>query len=171
MADTETQIKLNSALRHVGTGAGTLFTLFGALQFVTPDQVAQLTAAVHDFNNSVISAYGALTKMWIILGPLGLLWMGKLGYQSSSVKALASNLLKIAAGPASPAAAEAQKAVIQATAAVAADPTIPTSVEAKNTLIAATISLPEVQTIVTDAKTAAESPSPSVVAVLVNRAS
>src|SRR5882757_1216000 len=47
--------------------------------------------------------------------------------------------------------------------AIATDPSSDVSVDAKNALIAATIALPEVQTIVTDAKTAAASPSPSVV--------
>lgn len=143
MADTpvtESQNKLNAALRYAGASASTLFTVFGVLQFVTPDQVAQLTQAVHDFNQSVLSAYGALTKMWIILGPVALFWLGKVGFQSSSVQAMAGKLLKIATSAPSPEADE-----------------------AKNKLIAATIALPEVQTIVTDAKTAAASESPSVV--------
>lgn len=155
--------QLNVALRYIGTSLGTLFTIFGVIQFVTPDQVAQLTVAVHDFNQSVLSAYGALTKMWIILGPVGVIVLARLGIKSSSVQAIGQKLLSIATGPASPTAAEAQKVIVQATSAIAKDKTIPASDEAKNTLIAATISLPEVQTIVTDAKTAMASSSPSVV--------
>jgi hypothetical protein len=133
------------------------------LQFVTPEQVSQLTAAVHDFNQSILSAYGALTKMWVILGPVAVFFLGKAGIQSSSVKAIGDKLLRIATGAASPSAIEAQKVAINVTSAVASDKSIPQSVDAKNTLIAATIALPEVQTIVTDAKTAMESPSPSVI--------
>ena len=70
----------------------------------------------------------------------------------------------IATGTASPVAADAQTALIEGTKAVALDTSIPKSVEAKNTLVAATIALPEVKTIVTDAKTADASSSPSVVA-------
>ncbi len=163
MADTESQNKLNIALRYAGTSAGTLFTIFGALQFVTPEQVAQLTAAVHDFNQSILSAYGALTKMWIILGPAAIIVLTKFGIKSGTVPELMAKLLRIATGAASPEAAAAQKAIVQATAAIAQDKSIPASDDAKNTLIAATIALPEVQTIVTDKKTALASPSPSVV--------
>lgn len=70
----------------------------------------------------------------------------------------------IATGPASDIAVSAQTALIQATSAVAQDKAIPKSEEAKNTLVAATIALPEVQTIITDKKTADASPSSSVVA-------
>lgn len=97
MADTESQNKLNAALRYAGTSAATMFTIFGVLQFVTPDQVAQLTQAVHEFNQSILSAYGALTKMWVILGPAALLILGRIGVKSSSVQALGAKLLSMAA--------------------------------------------------------------------------
>jgi hypothetical protein len=160
---TEGQNKLNAGLRYAGTAVGTLFTLFGAMQFVTPEQVAQLTTAVHEFNQSIISAYGALTKMWIILGPAMVIFLAKFGIQSSSVKAIGDKLLRIATGPASPGAVEAQKAAINVTAAVALDKTIPTSEEAKNTLVAATIALPQVEQIISDKKTAVAAGSPSVI--------
>jgi len=141
---TEAQSKLGSVLRHGGTAAGTLFTLFGALQFVTPEQVAQLTAAVHDFNESIISAYGALTKMWVIIGPVGIYLIGKAGWNSASIKGISQKLMAIATGPAGPAAIEAQKAVIEVTTAVALDPAIPKSTEAKAALIDAVAAQPEV---------------------------
>lgn len=128
--------QLNAALRYIGTSLGTLFTIFGGMQFVTPDQVVQLLGAVHDFNESVLSAYGALTKMWIILGPVGVVILARIGVKSSSVQAMSQKLLSVATGG---------------------------SKDAKNTLIAATIALPQVQTIVTDEETALASPSPSVV--------
>ena len=164
MADTETGNKLNAGLRYAGTSAATIFTMMGALAILSPDQIAQLSIAVHQLNDSILSAYGALTKMWVILGPIAALYLGKVGVQSSGVKAIAEKLLHIAAGPASPAAVEAQKAVIQVTSAIAQDKSIPASAEATQALIAATIALPQVQTIVTDQKTADAAPSPSVVA-------
>jgi hypothetical protein len=159
---TEGQNKLNAGLRYAGTAFGTLGFIFGAMQFVTPEQVAQLTAAVHDFNNSMISAYGALTKMWIIIGPAMVITLAKFGIDSSTVKAIGDKLLRIATGPASPGAVEAQKAAINVTAAVALDKTIPTSEEAKNTLVQATIALPQVEQIISDKKTAIAAGSPSV---------
>lgn len=128
--------QLNAALRYIGTSLGTLFTIFGGMQFITPDQVVQLLGAVHDFNESVLSAYGALTKMWIILGPIGVVILARVGVKSSSVQAMSQKLLSVASGG---------------------------NKDAKNTLIAATIALPQVQTIVTDEETALASPSPSVV--------
>lgn len=128
--------QLNAALRYIGTSLGTLFTIFGGMQFITPDQVVQLLGAVHDFNESILSAYGALTKMWIILGPIGVVILARVGVKSSSVQAMSQKLLSVASGG---------------------------NKDAKNTLIAATIALPQVQTIVTDEETALASPSPSVV--------
>lgn len=141
---TESQNKLNAALRYAGTSAGTLFTVFGVLQFITPEQVAQLTQAVHDFNQSALSMYGALTKMWLILGPIAVIWLGKVGVQSSSIKGIMAKLFSIAANSADPKAAEAQTAIISATAQIAQDPQIQTSREAKVALLDSTASLPEV---------------------------
>ncbi len=141
---TEGQNQLNAALRYGGTTAATLFTILGGLQFVTPEQVAQLTAAVHDFNQSILSAYGALTKMWVILGPVAIFWLTKAGVQSSSVKSIAGKLLQIATGAASPSSIEAQKAAIQVTSAVAQDKSIPKSTEAKAALLDAVAAQPEV---------------------------
>lgn len=141
---TESQNKLNAALRYGGASAATVFTLFGALQFVTPEQVAELTTQVHVFNESILSAYGALTKMWVILGPVALFWLGKVGFQSSSVKAMAAKLLTIAANAADPKATEAQKAIVDATNVIALNPQIQTSTEAKVALLDAVAAQPEV---------------------------
>ena len=141
MADTETGNKLNAGLRYAGTSAATIFTMMGALAILSPDQIAQLSIAVHQLNDSILSAYGALTKMWVILGPIAALYLGKVGVQSSGVKAIADKLLRIASGPASDQAAAAQKAIVQATSAIAQDKSIPVSDDAARALIAATISV------------------------------
>lgn len=161
---TESQNKLNAGLRYAGTSAATLFTIFGALQFVTPEQVAQLTAAVHEFNQSIVSAYGALTKMWVIIGPVALVWLGKVGFQSSSVKAMAAKLLTIAANNNDPKATEAQTAIVEATRSIARDPQIQASTEAKVALLDAVAAQPEVvgKINVTDAKLAEATESPQV---------
>lgn len=161
---TESQNKLNAALRYAGTSAGTLFTVFGVLQFVTPEQVAQLTVAVHDFNQSILSAYGALTKMWVILGPAAVIMLGRAGFKSSSVKGIAAKLLSIAANAADPKATEAQQAIVEATSTIARDPQIQTSTAAKVALLDAVAAQPEVvgSITVTDAKLAEATESPQV---------
>jgi hypothetical protein len=86
-------------------------------------------------------------------------WAMALNTQGAQIASVQS----IATGPSSSIAVSAQKALLQATSAIASDKSIPTSEDAKNTLIAATIALPEVQTIITDKKTADASSSSSVV--------
>jgi hypothetical protein len=133
------------------------------MSLVSADQLVSLKANLETLKTSIITGYGALVNMGIVLGPVLVVIMAKMGWDSSSVQAISRKLLGIATGPAGPAAIEAQNAVIQATAAVAMDKTLPKSDEAKNTLVAATIALPEVQTIVTDAKTALAAGSSSVI--------
>ncbi len=168
---TESQNKLNAAIRYAGTSAATVFTIFSVLSLISPEQAADLKANMETLKTSIVTGYGALQKMGLILGPVAVFLLGKAGWDSSTVQAISRKLLGIATGPAGASAIEAQTAAIQVTAAVAMDKTIQKSDEAKNTLVAATIALPEVQTIVTDAKTAAASPSPSVVPVAITRAS
>ena len=139
MANGETQNQLNIALRYAGTSLGTLFTILGALQFIPPEKVHDLTTALQDLQTSVITGYGALLKMWVILGPAAIATLTALGIKSGSIQSLGAKLLSMTkSGPAAE--------------------------QAKQVLIASTIALPEVQTIVTDKKTADAAPSESVVA-------
>lgn len=116
-ADTEFGNKLNAALRYGGASAGTLFTIFGTLQFVSPEQAQDLITQVHVLNDSVLTMYGALTKMMVILGPMGVMVAGYFGVKSSSVKELAGKLLRIAANKAAPEQAlEAKVAIVNAAA-------------------------------------------------------
>lgn len=144
MANTELQNKLSSLKRYAGTSGATLLTVLGALSFLDAQQIAEVKAQVDILNQSIVTAYGALTKMWIILGPVGIAVAAKLGWNSSGVKELAGKLLNIASGPASPQAAEAQKALVQATTAIAQDSNIPASLEAKAALIDGAAAQPEV---------------------------
>lgn len=107
MADTGTQNQLNAGLRYAGTSAGTLFGVLGALSLITPDQAHDLAAQVQILNQSILTAYGALLKMWVILGPVAVIVAGYFGVKSASVQALGAKLLKIVsheAPPATPAA-------------------------------------------------------------------
>lgn len=96
MANTELQNKLASAYRYAGTTGATALTVLGALSFLDAQQIAEIKAQVDIFNQSVVTAYGALTKMWLILGPIAILVAGKIGWNSSSVQSLAAKLLGIA---------------------------------------------------------------------------
>lgn len=138
-ATTESKNQLNIALRYAGTSAGTLFTLLGAIQFLTPEQVAQLATASHDLSNSIITGYGALLKMWVILGPVVVGGLAVVGFKSGSIKSMGEKLLTLSHGPSG------------------------NTELAKQSLIAATVSLPSVKTIVTDKETAAAAPSDAVI--------
>lgn len=96
MPNTELQNKLSAARRYAGTAGATLLTVLGALSFLTPEQIAEVKTQVDVLNQSIVTAYGALTKMWIILGPVGVAVAAKLGWNSSGVQALAGKLLDIA---------------------------------------------------------------------------
>lgn len=148
----EQQNQVNIALRYAGTSLGTLFTLLGAVQFISPEQVAQLASASHDLSASIITGYGALLKMWVILGPLAVGGLTALGIKSGAAKAMGAKLLDMATAVKNSADTPAEARLAIANAA-----------DAKQVLIAATIALPEVKTIVTDSATAAAAPSNSVV--------
>jgi len=116
MADTEFSNKLNAALRYGGTTAGTAFTMMAVLSLLSPDQVVALKANVETLKNSILTGYGALVNMWVILGPVGVMLLAKMGYSSSSVQAMAAKLLKIAANAADPASKQAKVEIVNAAA-------------------------------------------------------
>ncbi len=166
---TELQNKLGALKRYGTTAVGTALTIMAALQLLSPDQIAQLKAQADILNQSIVTGYGALTKMWIIAGPVAVGIAVKMGWNSSSLQALGSKLLKMATAdvPQAPsvgglesvgAAGSAQADVAKAQVAIA------NATSAKDVLVAATIGLPQVQAIVTDKETADAIPSASVVA-------
>lgn len=115
-ADTEFGNKLNAGLRYSGAAVGTIVTMFGGMQFITPEQAAELITQVHVMNESILTIYGALTKMAVILGPMGVVIAGYFGVKSSSVKELAGKLLRIAANKTAPESIEAKVAIVNAAA-------------------------------------------------------
>lgn len=112
MANTELSNKLNSALRYGGTASATIFTVMAVFSLLSPEQVADLKAQVEILNSSIATGYGALLKMWIILGPVAIGVAAKLGWNSSSVKAMAGKLLTIATNKSDPAGATEAKVVL-----------------------------------------------------------
>jgi hypothetical protein len=95
MADTGTQNQLNAGLRYAGTAAGTLFGVLGAMSLITPEQAHDLVMQVQVLNQSILTAYGALTKMGLILGPAAAIIAGYFGVKSASVQALGAKLLNM----------------------------------------------------------------------------
>lgn len=116
MADTESQNQLNAALRYAGTIGGTALAVAGAASLLTPDQVAQVKTQIDILNQSIVTGYGALVKMWVILGPAGAALLAYFGVKSSSVQAIAGKLLRIAANAADPASTQAKVAIVNAAA-------------------------------------------------------
>lgn len=116
MASTELSNKLNSALRYGGTTAGTAFTFMAVMSLISPEQLADLKANIDVLSQSVITGYGALVKMWIILGPVAIGVLGKMGWNSSGVRAMAGKLLNIAINTSDPKAQEAKEVLVTAAA-------------------------------------------------------
>lgn len=116
MADTESKNQLNAGLRYAGTVGSTALMFAGMMALLSPDQIATVKAQIDVLNQSIITGYGALTKMWVILGPVAFSILGYFGVKSSSVKAIASKLLRIAANVADPSSTEAKVAIVNAAA-------------------------------------------------------
>ncbi len=117
MADTNLKV----GLRYAGNAAATLFTVLGALSVIPQDKVADLVSALHQFNDSIVTAYGALLKMWVILGPVAIVLLAKMGISSSTVAAMLERI-KIIAAADTPEAKAAKVALVSA----AADPKLGT---------------------------------------------
>jgi hypothetical protein len=157
-----TKGQVDAASRHAITAAGVAVTIFGLqAKGVSMEQVTALISSLGETVNTILQVVAAA----------GVLYGGIKAANSASPTNRIADVRNLATGAASADAVAAQSALIEATAAVAQDHSIPASVDAKNTLIAATIALPEVQTIVTDKKTADASPSPSVISVPLARVS
>lgn len=150
-----TKPQVDAASRHAISIAGTAIAIFGLqAKGVTIEQVTSVIQSLGSAVNDIVVLVAAVAPFYAMLK----------ASHSANPTVQGASLAATASGPASPAAVEAQKAIITATSTIAKDGTIPASQEATNTLVAATIALPQVQTIVTDKKTADASSSASVVA-------
>ena len=160
--------QVNSVLRHVGTSAASVASVFVVLGFLTPDQAQEVIASMQDIVAGLTQAFGGFSKLALIIGPVFATVMATLAAKSGTAASLLATVLKIATGPKGAAAVSAQNAIISATNTIAQDPSIPASKEASNALIAAAVGLPNVQAVITDPITAKAIPSPSVVSAKVD---
>lgn len=116
MANTELSNKISSLKRYGVTAGATALTVLSALQLLSPEHLADLKTQADIFNHSIYSAYGALTHMWLIVGPVMVGIAVKMGWNSSSVKALGDKLFGIAANAKDPASTEAKVVIVTAAA-------------------------------------------------------
>lgn len=137
-------------LRYALAAIGPLFALAG-FAVLTPDRINHIVEVVQQFG----MAAAAVSALLGVVIPITVAIYGAI---KSTFKSQISRVKELANNP-ELANAEAQKALISATSQIA-----PKNEDAKQALIAATIAMPSVQTIVTDAATAAAAPSESVVA-------
>jgi hypothetical protein len=142
-----------------------------SLPVPSQDQVMGQLRAIIPALGTIVSALGVSGATANHYVDLALAMVGPIAYFVVAIWSLIANtqaakiktVQDIATGPASNAAVDAQHAIINAASAIASDRTIPASQTAANVLVAATAALPQVQTIVTDKRTADASPSPSVI--------
>lgn len=159
---------LKTYLRYGGSSVITVFTVFAFISSIPPEKAQEFVAALHGFNDSILTAYGYLTKMALILGPASLGLLAKFGVDSGTVVNVIKRVLQIAQSGDTPVAADAQKKLIDATTAVLNSPTPATNtVPVKSAILASAISIPEVATKkieVTSKALAAATPNDNVVA-------
>lgn len=143
-----------AAVRYALQAMAPVLALFG-FAGLTPDKIDFWVTYAKSFGTAALAV---IALVGIVL-PLVIAIFGIL---SATVKKQIARVRELAANP-QLANQEAQKAIIEATKAIASDKTIPKSLEAVDTLVAATIALPQVQTIVTDKRTANATTSQDVV--------
>lgn len=130
-----TKAQVDAASRHIITAVGVAVTIFGLqAKGVNMDQVKVVIESMGATVNTIIQ----------LLAAAGVVYGGIQASRSASPTSQIASVREIATGPASAQAVDAQKALVEATAAVAADPTIPTSKEAKVALLDAVAAQPEV---------------------------
>ena|SRR6185312_2597787 len=149
-----TKPQVDAASRHAISIAGTAIAIFGLqAKGITLDQVKEVIGALGSAVNDIVVLIAAVAPFYAMIK----------ASHSANPSVQGASLAATASGPASPAAVEAQKAIIQATSTIAQDQSIPASQEAANTLVKATIALPQVQTIAADETTRKAVGDPSVV--------
>ena len=143
-----------AALRYTLAMIAPCVALFG-FTGLTPDRIDIWVAYAKTFGNAALA-------IMALLGIVVPLVVALLGVLSSTVKKQIARVRELANNP-QMASAEAAKALTDATAQLAKSGDVQKSADAVNALVKATIGLDQVQTIVTDAKTADAVPSASVV--------
>jgi len=144
-----------ATVRYALAALSPVLALFG-FTGLTPDKIDAWVTYAKSFGTAAL----AIIALVGIVMPLVVAIFGIL---SATMKKQIARVRELAANP-QLANQEAQKAIIDATKAIATDKSIPKSIESVNSLVEATIALPQVQTIITDRKTADASPSNDVIA-------
>lgn len=127
--------QVNAGLRHVYTAGASAFTVLATFALISPEQSQDLLNALHQVGDGVKSVFGGLSKMWIILGPVGAGLAAKGAVSSAGLKSQLASVLKAAL----------------------------TSDEAKKEVLQKLPEMPGVQAVVTDAATARQVPNDKVV--------
>ena len=154
--------------RYVGSNLTGGLTVFVALGTLSPEQAQDVLKNVHVMYESTQSFVGAFANIWYIVFPIAALYLGRLGIKSNAVGSFMDRVLKIAQSGNTPQAAEAQKAIIDATATVL-NTTKPqdAATNVKAAILSAATTLPEVTDAkieVADKALAAATPGPAVTA-------
>ena len=87
---------VKNIISNGGAHAMTALTVIAGLGWIKPEDATALIAAVHQFNDAIVSAVGALGKMWIIIGPLAIAGFARLGVTNPTVQGLLSKLTTLA---------------------------------------------------------------------------
>jgi hypothetical protein len=143
MVALPTENQVNSALRHVGTATGTTVGLFVVLGQLSPEQASSIIAAMHQVTDGLQQAFGGISKISLIIGPLFAAWMALMAGKSAGVKSQLANILKIATSSGA-GADQAQAGVVAAsTMVLQSSPSIAPSQEVKVAILDAAAALPE----------------------------
>lgn len=109
-----TEGQVNAGLRHVGTAAGTTVAVFTVLGMLSADQAAGVLAGVHEMTDGLQHVFGGASKVLYIVGPIAMVWMGKIAVGSASIQSQAKSLFAAASGPTTPKTNEATAAILNA---------------------------------------------------------
>lgn len=81
-----TQAQVYAGLRYAGTAAGTIGTI-AALVGVTNQETSQsIVASLQAVINDLTQLFGDTSKLVLLVIPVATIWLGKIGYNSSSPK-------------------------------------------------------------------------------------
>lgn len=79
-----TKAQLATAARYAGAAAGTAASVGAVLGVLTPDQSAAIVADVKAIIDDMTNLFGDVSKLVLLVMPIAVLWLGKIGYNSAS---------------------------------------------------------------------------------------
>lgn len=110
-----TDNQVSAALRHVYTSAGTVLAIGTLVAVVPQDQVQPIMDALRETGDGLQHAFGGLSKLIVLVGPIVAVWMAKIAASSASFR---SQLQSVFSQAATPGNVEQQKAMVVATASI-----------------------------------------------------